>query len=115
MAGASHEVTYKGDALTAAERQKAVAQLARLTGLSPAFIERSDLRIEIQRFCKELLREKGLTVGRLDGRLTGSSEGAAVAERPEFDPSLTAMRLRTRAQVAKRDCRHEVVSCTWTW
>ena len=90
--GEYQSVLYKGDSLTGAERQKAVTQLARLTGLSPAFIERSDLRIEIQRFCKELLREKGLTVGRLDGRLTGSSEGALVAEKPEFDPSLTAIR-----------------------
>jgi carboxypeptidase C (cathepsin A) len=91
-AGEYQTVLYKGDSLTAAERQKAIAQLARLTGLSPAFIDRSDLRIEIQRFCKELLRDKGLTVGRLDGRLTGSSEGTLGAERPEFDPSLTAIR-----------------------
>lgn len=91
-AGEYQTVLYKGDSLTQAERQKAVAQLARLTGLSPAFVERSDLRIEIQRFCKELLREKGLTVGRLDGRLTAASEGSLVSERPEFDPSLTAIR-----------------------
>lgn len=91
-AGEYQSVLYKGDSLTAAERQKAIAQLARLTGLSPSFIDRSDLRIEIQRFCKELLREKGLTVGRLDGRLTGSTEGTLAAERPEFDPSLTAIR-----------------------
>ncbi|MBY0372858.1 MAG: peptidase S10, partial [Bryobacteraceae bacterium] len=45
----------------------------------------------IQRFTKELLRDKGLTVGRLDGRLTGSS-GTATAETPEFDPSMTAIR-----------------------
>lgn len=90
--GEYQSVLYKGDALTAADRQKAVAQLARLTGLSPAFIDRSDLRIEIQRFCKELMREKGLTVGRLDGRLTSSTEGSLASERPEFDPSLTAIR-----------------------
>ncbi len=91
-AGEYQAVLYKGDALTAPERQKAIARLARLTGLNPTFIDRSNLRIEIQRFCKELLRDKGLTVGRLDGRLTAAGDGSPAAERPEFDPSLTAIR-----------------------
>lgn len=90
--GEYQTVLYKGDSLSAPERQKAIARLARLTGLSPAYIDRSNLRIEIQRFCKELLRDKGLTVGRLDGRLTASGDGSPAAERPEFDPSLTAIR-----------------------
>lgn len=90
--GDYQSVLYKGDSLGTDERKKAVAQLARLTGLSPQFLERTDMRIEIQRFCKELLRDKGLTVGRLDGRLTGAGEGTASAETPEFDPSLTAIR-----------------------
>lgn len=90
-AGEYQTVLYKGDSLTTAERKRAVAQLSRLTGLNPAFIERSGLRIEIQRFCKELLRDRGLTVGRLDGRLTAAGEGAPGAETPEFDPSFAAI------------------------
>jgi carboxypeptidase C (cathepsin A) len=84
-------VLAKGDRLTPAERQKAIDKLHRLTGLDKAFLDRNDLRIEINRFTKELLRDQGATVGRLDGRLTGveGSNGAAV---PEFDPSLAAIR-----------------------
>ncbi|MDX1981662.1 MAG: peptidase S10 [Bryobacteraceae bacterium] len=85
-------VLYQGDALTTQDRKRAAAQLARLTGLDAAFIERSELRIEIQRFCKELLRDQGVTVGRLDGRLISADEGGNAAERPEFDPSLAAIR-----------------------
>ena len=81
----------KGDRLTAAERAAAIEKLHRLTGLEKRFIERHDLRIEIGRFTKELLRERGETVGRLDGRLTGV-EGLNGAPLPEFDPSMTAIR-----------------------
>ena len=84
-------VLAKGDRLTAAERAAAVEKLHRLTGLEKRFIERHDLRIEIGRFTKELLRERGETVGRLDGRLTGV-EGLNGQPLPEFDPSMTAIR-----------------------
>lgn len=90
-AGDYQLLLYKGDLLTSEERKRGIDQLARLTGLSREFLDRSDLRVEIQRFTKELLRERGLTVGRLDGRLTGQ-EGSATAETPSFDPSLTAIR-----------------------
>ena len=73
------------------ERKRAADQLARLTGLPPRYLEQSELRIEIRHFCKELLRDRGLTVGRLDGRLT-AAEGSALSETPGFDPSMTAIR-----------------------
>jgi len=65
--------------------------LHRLTGLEKRWLEQNDLRIEIQRFTKELMRDKGTTVGRLDGRITGV-EGMNNASAPEFDPSMTAIR-----------------------
>lgn len=89
--GEYQQLLYQGDQLTPAQRQRGVEQLSRLTGLSKEYVEKAEMRIEIQRFTKELLRDKGLTVGRLDGRLTGSS-GTATAETPEFDPSMTAIR-----------------------
>jgi carboxypeptidase C (cathepsin A) len=91
-AGEYQQVLYKGDTISAGERKRAAAQLARLTGLDASFLDRSDLRVEIHRFCKELLRDRGVTVGRLDGRLSSPDEGANAAERPEFDPSLAAIR-----------------------
>jgi carboxypeptidase C (cathepsin A) len=92
FAGSEYPVLLqKGGRLTAAERQQAVARLARLTGLDPAWVDAADLRIEIQRFCKELLRRERRTVGRLDSRFTGIDLDA-VGETPEFDPSMAAIR-----------------------
>jgi carboxypeptidase C (cathepsin A) len=81
----------KGDRLTPAERQEVIDRLNRYTGLDKGFIENSDLRIEIQRFDKELLRDQKRTVGRLDGRFKGIDD-LAVTERPDFDPSMAAIR-----------------------
>ena len=53
--------------------QAAVKRLARYTGLEPEYVDETDLRIEIQRFCKELLRDERRTVGRLDSRFRAST------------------------------------------
>ena len=81
----------RGDRLTPAERDDIAAKLARYTGLSKNFVDQSNLRIEIQRFDKELLRDERRTVGRLDSRFKGIDERAA-SETPDFDPSLAAIR-----------------------
>ena len=78
----------KGDALMPEERAIVVEKLARYTGLSPAFLERTNLRIKDQHFFKELLRERGQTVGRLDSRFVGLDR-SGVTETPEYDPLLT--------------------------
>ena len=80
----------QGDRLPEAERKAIVSQLARLTGLSPAYIEQTNLRINISRFDKELLRNERRTAGRLDSRFTGIDLNAA-GETPEFDPSYAAI------------------------
>ena len=80
----------KGDKLSAAERSNVAQQVARFTGLSRDYIERSNLRISIQRFAKELLRKEERTVGRYDSRLEGTDIDA-VGERPEFDPSYSSV------------------------
>lgn len=81
----------RGDRLAGAERTAVVDRLARYTGLARDFVEQSDLRIEIQHFCKELLRDRKRTVGRLDSRFEGIDPTAA-GERPDYDPSLAAIR-----------------------
>jgi len=80
----------KGDQLTRSERQAVIAKLARLTGLSAAYLEATDLRVNIHRFCKELLRDRKRTVGRLDSRFVGIDANAA-GEIPEHDPSSSAL------------------------
>jgi carboxypeptidase C (cathepsin A) len=76
----------QGQALGADERAAVRRELARFTGLSETFIENADLRILPARFYKELLRDRGLTVGRLDSRYTGRDYDNA-GERPDNDPS----------------------------
>lgn len=78
----------KGDALTKEERARIVEKVSLYTGISKEFVERSNLRINDQHFFKELLRERGLTVGRLDSRFTGRDR-LGVTENPEYDPLLT--------------------------
>ena len=77
----------RGHRLTPDERAETVATLARLTGLSDTYVERCDLRPEHWRFCTELLRDRGLTVGRIDGRVTGPLH-SGIAEEMDADPSI---------------------------
>jgi carboxypeptidase C (cathepsin A) len=79
-----------GDALPQARRSEIMQKVSRLTGLSPDYVDRTNLRIEIQRFTKELLRSERRTIGRIDARFTGIDRDAA-GERPEFDPSIAAI------------------------
>ena len=79
-----------GAALTEAERQRTIRQLVRFTGLSEEYIDRTDLRINIFRFAKELLRKQRRTVGRIDSRFTGIDRDSA-GEYFEFDPSIAAI------------------------
>jgi carboxypeptidase C (cathepsin A) len=66
------------------------AKLAALTGLDADYVDRAGLRIEHIRFCTELLRDRRLVAGRLDGRFTGWETDAA-GERFTADPSLAAI------------------------
>ncbi|HEX7705309.1 MAG TPA: peptidase S10 [Thermoanaerobaculia bacterium] len=80
----------RGDRLPDTARQSVIQRLARFTGLTPEYIERTNLRIDIHRFDKELLRDQRRTVGRLDSRFTGIDLDAA-GETPEFDPSYASI------------------------
>lgn len=87
--GAYTVALMKGDQLGDEESQAIAEKLASYTGLSLEYVIGSNLRIDIFRFCKELLRHEKRSVGRLDSRFKGI-EGLAVTEKPEFDPSNTA-------------------------
>jgi|SRR5579871_826146 len=81
---------FKGDSMSAEERSAVVKNLARLTGLSPTFIEENNLRVRAGRFEKELLRDERRTLGRYDSRLEGVDEDAA-GTNPEYDPSYASV------------------------
>ena len=80
----------KGNTLTDAERSAMAQKIARFTGLSPQFVLNANLRVTADRFRKELLRDKRLAIGRLDGRFT-SIDADAAGEREEFDISNSAL------------------------
>ena len=80
----------KGAKLSEAERRDIVGKLARLTGLSPKFVEANDLRVTLPRFTKELLRDQRRTIGRLDSRFEGIDRDTA-GEYSEYDPSYAAI------------------------
>ncbi len=79
----------RGDSLSADERNKIVAELARLTGLSPQIIEDNHLRVDGGVFRKQLLHDQGLILGAYDARITGRDDDPA-APYPDFDPSSAA-------------------------
>jgi carboxypeptidase C (cathepsin A) len=89
-AGEYNQALFQGDALDHDRRAAVIARLAQLTGLSPEYVERTNLRVEIMRFCKELLRDRRRTVGRLDSRFTGIDRDAA-GEHFAHDPSYSAI------------------------
>ncbi len=76
----------KGDRLSPQERERVGTQLARFTGLSKEYVLAANLRIPQPRFCKELMRKDGRTVGRLDSRYEGPDQDA-LGDGTEYDPS----------------------------
>jgi carboxypeptidase C (cathepsin A) len=80
----------RGSKMSDEERNKVRGKLARFTGLSEDYVERSNLRIDAMRFMKELLRGEKRTVGRYDSRFLGIDLDA-VGERHEYDASYTAV------------------------
>jgi len=80
----------KGDGLSKEEREQIIDKISLYTGVSRQFVERSKLRLDAFQYFKELLRERGLTVGRLDSRFTGKDR-LGVTEHAEYDPLLTTV------------------------
>ncbi|MBI1778740.1 MAG: peptidase S10 [Proteobacteria bacterium] len=76
----------QGSRLDPTRRRRLARRLAEITGLSERWLEGTNLRIDASRFRKELLREDGVTVGRLDARYRGRDYDN-VGELPDADPS----------------------------
>ena len=80
----------KGQLISPEERDSVARQMSALTGLSTDFIERANLRVDLSRFRKELMRNERETLGRYDSRYMGVDPDAA-GESPEYDASDTAI------------------------
>ncbi|HEX7050812.1 MAG TPA: hypothetical protein VF188_11460 [Longimicrobiales bacterium] len=79
-----------GAALDPAVRERILDQLHRYTGLSKDYLDKADLRVDASQFEKELMREHGLVIGRLDARFTGPT-GDLLGERAPYDPQSAAV------------------------
>ena len=89
-AGEYAQALARGAALSQRQKSLIATKLAHFTGLSVDYILQTNLRPVIFRFCKELLRNKRRTVGRLDSRFLGMDRDAA-GEFWESDPSMDAI------------------------
>ncbi|MDR2380235.1 MAG: hypothetical protein LBE08_03515 [Bifidobacteriaceae bacterium] len=75
----------QGNRLAPPDQEAVISQVAGLTGLSRNYVEAVRWSIDKRRFQAELLRDRGLTVGEIDGRFTGwnpDGAGEHVAEDP---------------------------------
>jgi len=70
-------------------REALVKRYARYAGLKEAAVAQYNMAVPTSFFWKELLREQGLTVGRLDSRYRGLDRTDAGVS-PDFDPALTS-------------------------
>ena len=118
----------KGQLITPAERDTVARRMSELTGLSPEFIVRANLRVDLPRFQKELLRGERRTVGRFDSRYTGVDTDAA-GDRPETDASSDAIsgafigtfmdyathRLGYKTDMPYRLSARDAAGWSWNW
>jgi carboxypeptidase C (cathepsin A) len=70
-AGEYLEYLFDGARASQAQREKVLTNMARLTGLSKAFVDANDLLIPLGPFSTELLRDRHLMTSRLDSRFAG--------------------------------------------
>lgn len=79
-----------GNALAPEEKQKVAEQLAHYTGLSVAYILKTNLRIEYGAFQKELLEKEEQTTGTLDTRFVGATLDP-LSKVASYDPQGSAL------------------------
>ncbi len=79
---------FLGNMMSSEGKAKVVERFSYFTGLSKDYISKSNLRVLVPRFRKELLRDQGLTIGYSDGRYTGDEYDDAASDPLMGDPSM---------------------------
>lgn len=82
-------VLARGGALEPEHRAEIAADVARWAGVSSDWVQHHNLAPTVGEFRKELLRDQGLTVGRLDARYRGRDREDA-GESYDYDPAMSA-------------------------
>lgn len=113
----------KGSTLTDAEKENIAAKMSHYSGLSQKVILQHNLIIPANFFWKELLRDKGYTIGRLDSRYRGIDKEAA-GNSPDYNAELTAwlhaftpaMNIYLRDELNyKTDLKYNMFGTVWPW
>ncbi|MFI5233880.1 MAG: S10 family peptidase [Gemmatimonadales bacterium] len=76
---------FKGDKITPAEATAVAKKLSYFTGLPEDYLVKAHLRVTLGQFNVELLRDRGLTAGRIDARFTGYTQDL-LSENAQGDP-----------------------------
>lgn len=82
-------VIAKGGFVSESSRNEAARKMSRYSGISENVILQYNLDVPTSFFWKELLRDEGFTVGRLDSRYKGIDETEG-GVRPDFNSELTS-------------------------
>lgn len=113
----------KGNSISPEERAKVVAQYARYSGLDTSVISGNNLDVSPDVYWKELLKNEGYTIGRLDSRYKGidkQSYGTSPdynAELESWTNSFTpAMNIYLRNELNfKTDIKYNIFGSVWPW
>jgi carboxypeptidase C (cathepsin A) len=79
----------KGGFIDEAKRKQIAGKIARYSGLSEEVVLQHNLAVPTNFFWKELLRDKGQTIGRLDSRYLGIDRKTG-GDAPDYDAELTS-------------------------
>lgn len=79
----------KGSLLSDAEKKTIAAKMSAYAGISEKTILQHNLDVPTDFFWKELLRDQGFTIGRLDSRYRGLDKQDA-GDGPDYNPELTS-------------------------
>jgi carboxypeptidase C (cathepsin A) len=78
----------QGDRLPVSERDGVAKELSRFTGLGEAYVTKHNLRIGMEDFSTELLRDRKQVLGHYDFRVTSPTTSSGGEYDPTLDPSL---------------------------
>lgn len=113
----------KGGFIDDALRKAIAAKMSRYSGLSEKFVLQNNLDVSASQFWKELLRDKGFTIGRLDSRYKGIDRQDA-GDRVDYNAELTAwlqaftpaINIYLRGELNyKTDLKYNMFGPVWPW
>jgi carboxypeptidase C (cathepsin A) len=84
------DALLKGDNISPSEKQQVAAKISSYTGLDEKYLINANLRVNLAQFNAELLRSRGLTIGRYDARYNAATYDV-LEEYADDDPSYDAV------------------------